>query len=78
MRRSRRLEVPDRIAVAPYHYLATAARPTACRSPASNGGLDAQGDKIMRGSCNAASAIQQSIVAEHSIDTARRRRCALV
>jgi hypothetical protein len=79
-RRSResRLEGPERISVAPYHYLCDGQLTNCVPQPGVERRLDAQGDKIMARLVYRRIGNQQSIVGVHSINTRRRRRRALV
>jgi hypothetical protein len=66
---------PDRIAVAPYHYLCDGQLTNCVPQPGTDRGLDAQGDKIMsrvvyRRVVNRESPIREALVAVHSVNTA--------
>jgi hypothetical protein len=64
-----RLEGPERIAVAPYHYLCDGQLTNCVPQPGVERRLDAQGDKIMARLVYRRIGDQQSIVGVHSIDT---------
>jgi hypothetical protein len=65
-----RLEGPERIAVAPYHYLCDGQLTNCVPQPGVERRLDAQGDKIMARLVYRRIGNQQSIVGVHSINTA--------
>ena len=65
-----RLEGPERIAVAPYHYLCDGQLTNCVPQPGAERRLDAQGDKIMARLVYRRIGNQQSIVGVHSINTA--------
>ncbi len=65
-----RLTGPDRIAVAPYHYLCDGQLTTCVRQPGTDQHLDAQGDKIMARVVYRNVNGRESIVAAHSVNTA--------
>ncbi len=65
-----RLTGPDRIAVAPYHYLCDGQLTTCVRQPGTDQHLDAQGDKIMARVVYRNVNGRESIVAVHSVNTA--------
>jgi hypothetical protein len=64
-----RLAGPDKIAVAPYHYLCNGQLSKCVPQPGTDVRLDAQGDKIMQRLVYRNFGRTQSIVAAHSIDT---------
>jgi hypothetical protein len=64
-----RLEGPERIAVAPYHYLCNGQLTNCVPQPGVERRLDAQGDKIMSRLVYRRIGRQQSIVGVHSVDT---------
>jgi hypothetical protein len=61
---------PEKIAVAPYHYLCGGQLTNCVTQPGSDRRLDAQGDKIMQRLVYRNVAGHESIVAVHSVDTA--------
>ena len=65
-----RLEGPERISVAPYHYLCDGQLTNCVPQPGAERRLDAQGDKIMARLVYRRIGNQQSIVGVHSINTA--------
>ena len=65
-----RLEGPERIAVAPYHYLCDGQLTSCVPQPGVERRLDAQGDKIMARLVYRRIGDQQSIVGVHSVNTA--------
>jgi hypothetical protein len=65
-----RLEGPERIAVAPYHYLCNGQLTNCVPQPGVERRLDAQGDKLMARLVYRRIGNQQSIVGVHSVDTA--------
>ena len=65
-----RLDGPQRIAVAPYHYLCNGQLTNCVPQPGVERRLDAQGDKIMARLVYRRIGNQQSIAALHSVDTA--------
>jgi hypothetical protein len=65
-----RLEGPERIAVAPYHYLCDGQLTNCVPQPGVERRLDAQGDKIMARLVYRRIGDQQSIVGVHSVNTA--------
>ncbi len=67
-----RLEGPERIAVAPYHYLCDGQLTNCVPQPGVERRLDAQGDKIMARLVYRRIGNQQSIVGVHSVDTASK------
>jgi hypothetical protein len=67
-----RLEGPERIAVAPYHYLCDGQLTNCVPQPGAERRLDAQGDKIMARLVYRRIGNQQSIVGVHSVDTAAK------
>jgi hypothetical protein len=69
-----RLTGPEKIAVAPYHYLCDGQLTNCVPQPGTERGLDAQGDKIMsrlvyRRVANRESPVRESLVAVHSVNT---------
>jgi hypothetical protein len=70
LRAGSRLEGPERIAVAPYHYLCDGQLTNCVPQPGVERRLDAQGDKIMARLVYRRIGNQQSIVGVHSINTA--------
>jgi len=64
-----RLEGPERIAVAPYHYLCDGQLTNCVPQPGVERRLDAQGDKLMARLVYRRIGDQQSIVGVHSINT---------
>ena len=70
VRAGSRLEGPERIAVAPYHYLCDGQLTNCVPQPGVERRLDAQGDKIMARLVYRRIGNQQSIVGVHSINTA--------
>jgi hypothetical protein len=64
-----KVEGPDRIAVAPYHYLCNGQLTNCVPQPGTERGLDAQGDKIMARLVYRNVAGRESIVAVHSVNT---------
>jgi len=64
-----RLEGPERIAVAPYHYLCDGQLTNCVPQPGVERRLDAQGDKIMARLVYRRIGNQQSIVGVHSVNT---------
>ena len=67
-----KLEGPERIAVAPYHYLCDGQLTNCVPQPGAERRLDAQGDKIMARLVYRRIGSQQSIVGVHSINTSAR------
>ena len=65
-----RLDGPERIAVAPYHYLCDGQLTNCVPQPGKTTRLDAQGDKIMARLVYRKVAGRESIVAVHSVNTA--------
>ena len=65
-----RLEGPDKIAVAPYHYLCDGQLTNCVPQPGKSARLDAQGDKIMARLVYRKVGGRESIVAVHSVNTA--------
>lgn len=65
-----RLEGPERISVAPYHYLCDGQLTNCVPQPGVERRLDAQGDKIMSRLVYRRIGSQQSIVGVHSVNTA--------
>jgi hypothetical protein len=65
-----RLTGPQRIAVAPYHYLCNGQLTNCVPQPGTERRLDAQGDKIMARSVYRNLGNRESLVAVHSVDTA--------
>lgn len=65
-----RLEGPDRIPVAPYHYLCDGQLTNCVPQPGAERRLDAQGDKIMARLVYRRIGEQQSIVGVHSVNSA--------
>ena len=65
-----RLEGPQRIPVAPYHYLCDGQLTNCVPQPGTDRHLDAQGDKLMARLAYRRIGDQQSILAVHSINTA--------
>ena len=65
-----RLEGPERIAVAPYHYLCDGQLSNCVPQPGAERRLDAQGDKLMARLAYRRIGNQQSIVGVHSVNTA--------
>ena len=61
---------PERIAVAPYHYLCGGQLTNCVTQPGTERGLDAQGDKIMSRLVYRRLRDYESLVAVHSVDTA--------
>ncbi|HXT29610.1 MAG TPA: hypothetical protein VN716_10030 [Vicinamibacterales bacterium] len=61
---------PDKIAVAPYHYLCGGQLTACVPQPGTDHRLDAQGDKIMSRVVYRKVGSRESIVAVHSVDTA--------
>jgi hypothetical protein len=61
---------PEKIAVAPYHYLCGGQLTNCVPQPGTDRGLDAQGDKIMSRVVYRRIGNRESIVAVHSVDTA--------
>jgi len=64
-----RLTGPDKIAVAPYHYLCDGQLTTCVRQPGTDQHLDAQGDKLMARVVYRHVNGRESIVAAHSVNT---------
>ena len=64
-----RLEGPERITVAPYHYLCDGQLTNCVPQPGAERRLDAQGDKIMARLVYRKIGNQQSIVGVHSVNT---------
>ncbi len=60
---------PEKIAVAPYHYLCDGQLTNCVPQPGSERGLDAQGDKIMSRLVYRRIGSRESIVAVHSVNT---------
>src|SRR5207249_1924184 len=65
-----RLTGPQKIAVAPYHYLCDGQLTTCVRQPGTDQHLDAQGDKLMARVVYRNVNGRESIVAVHSVNTA--------
>jgi len=65
-----RLTGPEKIAVAPYHYLCDGQLTTCVRQPGTDQHLDAQGDKLMARVVYRNVNGRESIVAVHSVNTA--------
>src|SRR6266550_2992722 len=65
-----RLTGPEKIAVAPYHYLCDGQLTTCVRQPGTDQHLDAQGDKLMARVVYRNVHGRESIVAVHSVTTA--------
>jgi len=65
-----KLTGPDKIAVAPYHYLCDGQLTNCVPQPVSERGLDAQGDKIMSRVVYRRIGNRESLVAVHSVNTA--------
>jgi hypothetical protein len=65
-----RLVGPQKIAVAPYHYLCGGQLTNCVPQPGTDRGLDAQGDKIMSRLVYRKIGSRESIVAVHSVNTA--------
>src|SRR6266545_5556474 len=65
-----RLTGPEKIAVAPYHYLCDGQLTTCVRQPGTDQHLDAQGDKLMARVVYRSVNGRESIVAVHSVNTA--------
>jgi hypothetical protein len=65
-----RITGPDRIAVAPYHYLCDGQLTNCVPQPGTDHHLDAQGDKIMSRVVYRKIGARESIVAVHSVNTA--------
>lgn len=65
-----RLSGPDKITVAPYHYLCDGQLTTCVRQPGTDRHLDAQGDKLMARVVYRVVNGRESIVAVHSVATA--------
>ena len=65
-----RLSGPEKIAVAPYHYLCDGQLTTCVRQPGTDQHLDAQGDKLMARVVYRNVNGRESIVAVHSVSTA--------
>ena len=65
-----RLTGPEKIAVAPYHYLCDGQLTTCVRQPGTDQHLDAQGDKLMARVVYRNVSGRESIVAVHSVATA--------
>src|SRR5262249_671491 len=61
---------PEKIAVAPYHYLCDGQLTNCVPQPGSDRRLDAQGDKIMQRLVYRRANGQESIVAVHSVNSA--------
>jgi hypothetical protein len=61
---------PTRIAVAPYHYLCDGQLTNCVPQPGADRRLDAQGDKLMARVTYRRIGNQESVVAEHSVNTA--------
>jgi len=61
---------PEKIAVAPYHYLCDGQLTNCVPQPGTDRGLDAQGDKIMSRLVYRRTGNRESIVAVHSINSA--------
>jgi hypothetical protein len=70
LRAGSRLEGPERLAVAPYHYLCDGQLTNCVPQPGVERRLDAQGDKIMARLVYRRIGNQQSIVGVHSVNTA--------
>jgi hypothetical protein len=64
-----KLTGPEKIAVAPYHYLCDGQLTNCVPQPGSERGLDAQGDKIMSRLVYRRIGSRESIVAVHSVNT---------
>jgi len=65
-----RLTGPEKIAVAPYHYLCDGQLTTCVRQPGTDQHLDAQGDKLMARVVYRNIKGRESVVAVHSVNTA--------
>ncbi len=65
-----RLSGPEKIAVAPYHYLCDGQLTTCVRQPGTDQHLDAQGDKLMARVVYRNMNGRESVVAVHSVATA--------
>jgi hypothetical protein len=65
-----RLTGPEKIAVAPYHYLCDGQLTTCVRQPGTDQHLDAQGDKLMARVVYRSVNGRESVVAVHSVATA--------
>jgi hypothetical protein len=65
-----RLTGPEKIAVAPYHYLCDGQLTTCVRQPGTDQHLDAQGDKLMARAVYRNVNGRESVVAVHSVATA--------
>ena len=65
-----RLTGPEKIAVAPYHYLCDGQLTTCVRQPGTDQHLDAQGDKLMARVVYRNVNGRESVVAVHSVNTA--------
>jgi hypothetical protein len=61
---------PEKIAVAPYHYLCDGQLTNCVPQPGTDRGLDAQGDKIMSRVVYRRVANREALVAVHSVNTA--------
>lgn len=61
---------PQKIAVAPYHYLCNGQLSNCVSQPGTNRRLDSQGDKLMQGLMYRNFGDHQSLVANHSVATA--------
>jgi hypothetical protein len=66
---STKITGPERVAVAPYHYLCDGQLTNCVPQPGSDSRLDAQGDKIMARVVYRKIGGQESLVAVHSINT---------
>ena len=64
-----RVEGPQKIAVAPYHYLCDGQLTNCVPQPGTDRGLDAQGDKLMSRVVYRRIGRRESIVAVHSVNT---------
>ena len=67
-----RITGPERIPVAPYHYLCDGQLTNCVPQPGTERGLDAQGDKIMSRLVYRRIGNRESIVAVHSVNTAAK------
>src|SRR6185436_4891597 len=65
-----RVEGPQRISVAPYHYLCEGQLTSCVSQPGTDRRLDAQGDKIMARLVYRRIGNRESVVAVHSVNTA--------
>jgi len=69
-RKKTRITGPDKIAVAPYHYLCDGQLTNCVPQPGTERGLDAQGDKIMSRLVYRKVGNRESIVGVHSVNSA--------